>query len=119
MNRPSDKVTAGVVARKNGIDVPFMVDRSTKGTMPIIRLSIINGGCVHIKDPRDDDGAALELFHWLVMTAGWDEEMRATESGWMLWAKPEAHGITIPISGEPFRYAVVELVSKTLGDRNE
>ena len=75
-----------------------------------------------LPDPRDDTDAALELLHWVVGTtdcgyywssSGWNAHLEDTEDP--LGNPVEGDRHIIPISGQPFRYAVVALAIRVIG----
>lgn len=114
--RPSDEVTAGVVAKQH----------SLAGDDPLTYGS----GLFHYDyyndvyaDPRNDTDAALELL-WSVMDSeqmshiGGECMQPFLQGKWSLGSdvyREWKQYTTIPASGQPFRYAVVHLAAKVLG----
>jgi len=71
--------------------------------------------CVFTEDPRDHTDAALELLHHLCCNFG---DITTLGHKWyfrVFGANISDAHTPIPISGEPFRYAIVALAAKVLG----
>lgn len=113
-DRPTDTDTARVVAKWKGADKAECFD--CDGTLHFVRWWIDGVVRNTIDDPRDDTDAALELLHWVIreqglsgvgVYAGWHVEISGGDFH---------HACYLPISGEPFRHAVVALAIKVLGE---
>lgn len=111
-DRPSDAVTGKVVARKHGIDSP-------DGTRIMVEDGMIlhdppGGHMREWTDPRDDDQATMELL-WALETRLHPIHSISKGEGWLAIGYGCDQQEFIPISGEPFRYAVVRLAARVWG----
>ena len=126
--RPTDEITAKVVAKWFQETNPPTNDPS----IDYYNRFWIEGGKVlastrdnpdcrdyYTDDPRDDTDVALELLRWVELNAPWRCGVDETyEDGtWWKYQNPQGDSLskTIPISGQPFRYAVVVLAAECLG----
>lgn len=110
--RPSDDVTGKVVARQLGLkgaDANLTVGWCNKAGDSWLE----DPEGREYADPRDDTDAALELLRHIECTAS---NLRIDEvhedSTFYKW---DEGSISIPVSGEPFRYAVVHLAARVWG----
>jgi hypothetical protein len=106
--RPTDELAAKVVAKWRGVAI-----EPDEHTARWLRWT---AG----RDPRDHTDAALELMGWLHSY----QSVHASTVDWGKGAKWQVEDLSherdqnvqdIPISGQPFRYAVVALAAKVLG----
>ncbi len=149
--RPSDEMTAGVVARWYDFDIVkhrdshgivrcgngyTLVGSNEDDDIPSILfmkswpgyadggIGDSSHGFVH--DPRDDTDAALDLLHgltdYLDIEHKDDKAMYVMSHGfdgkgiWTIWDSSISNDYhSIPLSGQPFRYAVVRLAAKVMG----
>jgi len=114
--RPSDEITGKVVAKQYGFS-------GAKG--PFWRgwnaFQSIEAPYTIVKDPRYDTDAALELLHWLM----WDRDDSALSinprrNEWEVYCNDtDMPYDRPPISGQPFRYAVVAFAARVLKGADE
>jgi len=116
MSRPTDEITGKVVAKWMGWEgaayepEPCMGHKTvfsavpTPGTHPII-----------CPDPRTDDGAAMRLLHHIASKGPYVKMLWNEHEWFMSDHESKLDLVSIPISGEPFRYAVVNLAADVLG----
>ena len=117
-NRPSDAVTGEVVARWKGWE-NINRDPGIPPYGPFYFGDVI--GRDEVMCPLDDTDAALELLHAI----GVSIDPNASESHWWTPTNRVPRGSLtesewraleyLPISGEPFRYAVVRLAARVWG----
>jgi len=129
MTRPTDEITGKVIAKQHDWQYEPRIEHGTPKLRKIgghndwrAPLSNLTGDddVDYVADPRDDTDAALELLHHIgreinnngVMQINANDETDA----WYLWNywNGDDYGY-LPISGEPFRYAVVNLAADVLG----
>jgi len=128
--RPRDEITGKVVAKQYGRDhvthsggvFCLFNDEDVGKHYPATATSketyfLKNSGLYIDKDPRDDTDAALELLWFLddISTFEIIADVRGDQTGWSVRKWDGIPMPFIPISGQPFRYAVVALAAKVLG----
>lgn len=121
-DRPSNEVTTGVVAKQfkneEGLKDFRIGRRGSYGISKSVVLCTgeIDGKVVYYdEDPRDDPDAALRLQHWVVNKFALC--VFKHPEGWnIISMEPElVSEFLIPISGEGFRNAVVNLTAQVTG----
>lgn len=120
-DRPTNEMTAKVVAKWKGWGYepriehgsPLLNEGLRRWQAPLADRTGNDADLV--LDPRDDTDAALELFHWVIEKFSYDDELERQDDGWIFWPDPEGDGVKVPISGQPFRHAVVGLAARVLG----
>ena len=118
----SDSQVAQIIKATRDVRVPIVYATSTVGDNAIISITPIGCCDIEVKDPRYDTDAALELLGFVMTTMEKDARDRMLEMDveWSLMvydgdSHPWDTGVSIPISGEPFRAAVCNLAAEVLG----
>ena len=111
--RPSDEATAKVVSECNDLPHPHLHYEYCNKTDVGWFIDPSDEDTDEYPDPRDDDGAALGLLNRTL------SEHKALyniqpDDGWRIYYGMHILAL-IPISGQPFRYAVVALAIKVMG----
>lgn len=120
-DRPSDADTARVVAEQHGEPHPHLHYKYCNKTDTgwFFDPSSMDSG--EYADPRDDPDAALELLGHLRLrkTMPVRVELDPVEGDWVVcyWPSGDRNPtvLHLPLSSEPFRYAVVALAVKVMG----
>lgn len=120
-DRPSDELTGKLVAEQFDLNVDLLVRDHCNKTDAYWFDYEHDSQYERYHDPRTDTDAALRLLHYMIVKfddLGWEICVWGTDA-WHVHIthenrKTETVGM-IPISGEPFRYAVVSLMIETMG----
>lgn len=116
-NRPTDEHTEQVVAEWYKSECPpdntdtdfynnFWIDNGTVFASTRDHPETKDGYCL---DPRDDTDAALELWNYIEWNYGKRIDVHQ-DGGWRTSLCEDM----LPISGQPFRYAIVNLAIKVM-----
>ena len=109
--RLSDESMAKVIERQMGWDDI----RFWQGEVLAYESAEKHADSVSCEDPRTDTATALRLLSWLFVHE-YLQEVRPERDGWNVWINPrDDKDYLLPISGEPFRYAVCNLAARVLG----
>ena len=119
IQRPSDEVTCRVLIKWKGVDVPT-TPTTYRGYL--IQFNPMGMHPYTIKDPRDDTDTAHELLEHILSIVGKDAcLLGGSGTGWMImydYEDTDEQGFwplkTSKVSGEQFRYAVVELAAEVM-----
>ena len=129
IQRPSDEVTGRVVAEWKEHKLPKYQTTLQGVTVKSLRLFYDATKSQGVdtewtRDPRDDTDAANELLEHILSIVGKDAcLLGGSGTGWMVMYEDRGSGEpgfwplkTSKVSGEQFRYAVVELAAEILND---
>ena len=125
MSRPSDEMMVEVVKVWQGWGESYCFPARYPGQISCFRPKD-DYDAEYVKDPRDDTDAALELLGWLLGQMETKDQgtdyLLEHDVGWTVmrytgYGHPEGTLHELPISGEPFRYAVCNLAVEVVKNK--